>query len=235
MASILLVEDEAPIAALIADHLTRRGHAVTSLDDGERALEWLGVATASAREAPPDLVVLDVMLPRRSGLEVCAWLRRAPLPRQPIVLMLTAKRTDEEAIDGFDAGADDYVRKPFSIGELVRRIDALLALASGRPREPAVVASSLHIDPASRRARVGDVDLQLTPKEFELLAHLAARPGIALRREALLLEVWGYAHSGYARTVDSHVRRLRRKLAEAGCARDPIATVHGFGYRFEAG
>jgi DNA-binding response OmpR family regulator len=130
MASILIVKDEAPIAGLLSDHLTRRGHAVTVAADGEEAFNCLGIG-ATIRRPMPDLVVLDVMLPGRTGLEVCAALRQGSVLRQPVVLMLTAKRNEEDAIAGFEAGADDYVRKPFGVSELVRRIDA-----APRAREP---------------------------------------------------------------------------------------------------
>lgn len=230
MASILIVEDEAPIAGLLSDHLTRRGHAVTVAADGEEALVQLGLG-ADPAPSPPELVVLDVMLPGRTGLDVCSALRRAPLPRQPVVLMLTAKRNEEDAVAGFEAGADDYVRKPFGVAELVRRIDALLALASRTPSAPRAIG--LQIDTEARTVHVDHREVHLTPKEHDLLVHLASHRGVVLDRERLLLEVWGYSHAGYARTVDSHVTRIRKKLEAAGLGRDPIATVHGIGYRFE--
>ncbi len=235
MASILVVDDEAPIAGLLADHLARRGHTVTIAVDGDEALDRLGLSATSPdvrAVALPDLVVLDVMLPHRTGLEVCATLRRASLPRQPVVLVLTAKRDEADAVAGFEAGADDYVRKPFGVGELVRRIEALLALAGRTPAAPPR-ASGLQIDTRARTVHVDDREVHLTPKEHDLLVHLASHRGVVLDRERLLVEVWGYSHAGYARTVDSHVTRVRKKLEAAGLARDPIATVHGVGYRFE--
>ena len=232
MASILVVDDEAPIAGLLADHLTRRGHAVRVASDGDEALQLLGL-TASPRPTPlPELVVLDVMLPGATGLEVCAALRRAEVPRQPVVLMLTAKRDEADAVAGFEAGADDYVRKPFGVAELVRRIEALLALAARAPLT-APRASGLRIDTRARTVHVGDAQVHLTPKEHDLLVHLASHRGLVLDRETLLVEVWGYSHAGYARTVDSHVTRVRKKLEAAGLSSDPITTVHGVGYRFE--
>ncbi|UJR79946.1 DNA-binding response regulator in two-component regulatory system with KdpD [Sandaracinus amylolyticus] len=228
VASILVVEDEGPIATLVADHLQRAGHRVAIARDGDEALE---------RHAadPADLLVLDVMLPRRSGLEVCGAIRRGG-GAQPVVLMLTARSGEEDAVAGFEAGADDYVRKPFGVAELVRRVGALLALA-GRPRAPApastIEIAGMRIDLVSRSVRVRSGEARLTPKEFDLLVHLAQHPGHVLEREDLLVEVWGYRHAGYARTVDSHVTRVRKKLAAAGLAYDPITTVHGVGYRFE--
>lgn len=233
MANILLVEDEAPIADLIADHLGRRGHVITKIADGDQAFEWLGLGKDRSAEVIPDLVVLDVMLPGRTGLVLCEAIRRAPLSKQPVVLMLTAKRNEEDAIAGFEAGADDYVRKPFGIVELVRRIDALLALSLRSSPIAVVDGRRVRIDAAGRTVFVGSVKVRLTPKEYDLLAHLAAHPGKVLERERLLLDVWGYAHAGYARTVDSHVTRVRKKLEAAGLEMDPITTVHGIGYRYE--
>ncbi|MBX7192666.1 MAG: response regulator transcription factor [Sandaracinaceae bacterium] len=231
MASLLIVEDEAPIASLLSDHLRRRGHEVSVASDGDEALACLGLLDAPA-PGVPDLVVLDVMLPGRTGLEVCAALRRARLARQPVVLMLTAKRNEEDAIAGFEAGADDYVRKPFGVAELVRRIDALLALAARTPAAPPRHAG-LHIDTRARTVHVGEREVHLTPKEHDLLVHLATHRGVVLDRERLLVDVWGYTHAGYARTVDSHVTRIRKKLEAAGLSEAPITTVHGVGYRYE--
>lgn len=228
MASILVVEDDAPIATLVADHLQRAGHRVAVARDGEEAL---------ARHAadPADLLVLDVMLPRLDGLAVCGAIRKAG-GAQPVVLMLTARSGEEDAVAGFEAGADDYVRKPFGVAELVRRVSALLALA-GRPRAAAPAETlelgELRVDLAARLVTVRGAEVRLTPKELDLLAYLAQNPARVLEREDLLVEVWGYRHAGYARTVDSHVTRVRKKLAAAGLGRDPIVTVHGVGYRFE--
>lgn len=241
MANILIVEDETPIADLVADHLTRRGHEVTKVNDGERAFEWLGLDRSSSKgawhlveaERFPDLIVLDVMLPGRTGIAVCEALRRAPLTKQPVILMLTAKRNEEDAIAGFEAGADDYVRKPFGIIELVRRIDALLALSLRANPLTTGDGRSVRIDVQARTVHVGNVKVRLTPKEYDLLAHLVAHPHEVLDRERLLIDVWGYTHAGYARTVDSHVTRIRKKLEAAGLEVDPITTVHGVGYRYE--
>lgn len=228
MASILIVEDDRAIAQLVHDHLVRAGHDVTIAHDG---LEGL----AAAKATQPALIVLDVMLPGCSGLEVLAEVRRSP-PPQPVVLMLTARAGEEDAVAGFEAGADDYVRKPFGVAELGRRIGALLSLA-GRARAqdaPRTLAlGDLTIDLAARTVKVRDEHVRLTPKELDLLVHLAQRPNVVHERESLLIEVWGYQHAGYARTVDSHVTRVRKKLAAAGLSRDPITTVHGAGYRFE--
>jgi len=230
MAKILVVEDAAAIATLLSDHLTQRGHDVAIIHDGEQAIEAMA-------EEVPDLLILDLMLPGRSGLEVCRAVRQSAA-RQPLVLMLTARVSEEDVVLGFEVGADDYVRKPFRIAELMARIQALLRLAE-RPRSgaaggPARLAlGDLEIDPAARSATVGGRELPLTPKEFDLLLCLARQPGVVRARRELLEEVWGYRHDGYARTVDTHVNRLRKKLGAAGLAADLIATVHGSGYRLD--
>lgn len=228
VARLLIVEDDASIARLVQDHLARAGHDVTVSHDGEDAL-------ARAEQARPDLVILDVMLPGRSGLEVCAALRRAP-PPQPVVLMLTARQSEEDAVAGFEAGADDYVRKPFGVTELVRRVEALLVLGRRQRAARAQIVSigTLAIDLGARTVSVGGKAVHLTPKELDLLAHLAQRPRVAIDRETLLADVWGYKHAGYARTVDSHVTRIRKKLAAAGLPGELIATIHGSGYRLDA-
>lgn len=229
MARVMVVEDETPIATLVADHLVRVGHRVRVARDGEEAL-------ALWDAEPADLIVLDVMLPKRSGIEVCTQIRRAR-GAQPVILMLTARSGEEDAVAGFEAGADDYVRKPFGLAELAHRVEALLALATRTAKAPpagaALEIDALRIDLLARAVRVGETEVRLTPKELDLLVHLAQRPARVLEREELLAEVWGYRHAGYARTVDSHVTRVRKKLSSAGLAWDPITTVHGVGYRFD--
>ncbi len=229
MARLLIVEDDPAIALLLRDHLARAGHEVTLSHDGVDAL-------ARVDGQLPDLVVLDVMLPGRSGLEVCAAIRRRP-PPQPVVLMLTARQSEEDAVAGFEAGADDYVRKPFGVTELVRRVEALLVLGRRQQRaaaEPRIAIGALVIDLGARVVSVSGKMVHLTPKELDLLAHLAQRPRVVIDRETLLSDVWGYQHAGYARTVDSHVTRIRKKLAAAGLPGELITTIHGSGYRLDA-
>ncbi len=223
VAQVLVVEDDVPIAMLVADHLRRAGHEVTVAHDGQEGLD-------RAQALRPDLVVLDLMLPRLSGHEVCRAIRREAAT-QPVVLMLTARVGEEDSILGFECGADDYVRKPFSVRELGARIEALLRLArGGRSVTPGMLEfGRLRVDPDGRRALIDGTPLRLTPMEFDLLLHFARHPNVVVTREQLLAEVWGYSHAGYLRTVDSHVTRVRRKLAEAG-GDDLIATVHGVGY-----
>ena len=229
MSHVLVVEDEASFSEAIAYMLRKEGFDVSVVADG------LSAITEFDRHGA-DLVLLDLMLPGMSGIEVCAAFRRLP-PPQPVILMLTARASEDDAVAGFEAGADDYVRKPFGVAELGRRIDALLSLATRARQQDgprAIRVGRLAIDLLARSVLVGEEAVRLTPKEFDLLAHFAQRSGLLLEREAILLEVWGYKHSGYARTVDSHVTRIRKKLTAAGLDLDLIATVHGVGYRFGA-
>ena len=224
---ILVVEDDDAIAALLMDELRGAGHDARLARDGDEAL------SAFARDGA-DLIVLDVMLPKKTGIQVCSTIRSRPGP-QPIIVMLTARVAEVDAIVGYEVGADDYVRKPFKVRELISRIGSLLRL-SARTRAaagPAPLAfGALTIEHDSRQVKVDGTPLALTPMEFDMLAHIASTPGVVFRRDALLSEVWGYDHSGSLRTVDSHVTRVRRKLAAAGLTWEPIATVHGVGYRF---
>jgi DNA-binding response OmpR family regulator len=214
---ILVVEDEATIASSVAARLRKEGFEVEVTDDGRSAID-------RCRDLRPDIVVLDVMLPGIDGLEVCREIQRhRPVP----VLMLTARDSETDVLVGLGVGADDYMTKPFSPRELVARVKALLRRVDRSPAPPrsAIRAGTLEIDPPTREVRRGGRPVQLTPTEFDLLYALAARPGVVLGRERLLTEVWGYRDGSGARTVDSHVRALRRKLGA-----DVIRTIHGVGY-----
>jgi DNA-binding response OmpR family regulator len=218
---ICVIEDEEVIAAAVAARLRAEGFAVEVAHDGPD-----GVALCD--RVRPDLVVLDLMLPGVDGLEVCRRLQRdRPVP----VLMLTARAEEADLLIGLAVGADDYVTKPFSPRELVARVRALLRRVERRPSPPgdALAIGGLEIDPAARRVRVEGADVHLTPTEFDLLALLAGRPGVVFSREQLLAEVWGWRDGSGQRTVDSHVRGLRRKLGS-----DLVRTVHGIGYALEA-
>jgi DNA-binding response OmpR family regulator len=221
---------------VVALHLAAEGWRVRRVEDGEAAL-------AACAERLPDLVVLDVMLPKRSGLEVCAALRALYHP-SPGVVMVTARDTELDVILGFEVGADDYVLKPFRPRELVARARALIrrlgrAVTGAPAPDPARMAGNvvahgeLRIDIDARRATVGNVVLRLTPTEFELLLLLARTPDRAWSRKDLLEEVFDSTHEGYSRNVDSHVMRLRKKIEIAGLRPAPIRTVQGMGYRFE--
>ena len=220
---ILVVEDERTIAESVAIRLRAEGFAVDLAHDGPSAV-------AGARSARPDLVVLDVMLPGFDGLEVC---RRIQAERAVPVLMLTARNDETDLLIGLAVGADDYLTKPFSMRELAARVHALLRrVERGAPDsgdEAPIVVGDLEINRSERRVRRAGVEAHLTPTEFDLLVHLARRPRAVLARERLLAEVWGWADASGTRTVDSHVKALRRKLGA-----DLIRTVHGVGYALEA-
>jgi DNA-binding response OmpR family regulator len=218
---ICVIEDEEVIASAVAARLRAEGFAVEVAHDGPA-----GVALCDRMR--PDLVVLDLMLPGLDGLEVCRRLQRdRPVP----VLMLTARAEEADLLVGLAVGADDYVTKPFSPRELVARVRALLRRVERRPPPPGerLAIGPLEIDPAGRRVRVDGAEVHLTPTEFDLLALLAARPGVVYSREQLLAEVWGWRDGSGQRTVDSHVRGLRRKLGT-----ELVRTVHGIGYSLEA-
>jgi DNA-binding response OmpR family regulator len=223
---VLVVEDERTIAQAIAARLEAEGFAVDQVHDGLAALERAAVWK-------PELVVLDVMLPGLNGHEVC---RRLQADRPVPVLMLTARDDETDILVGLGIGADDYMTKPFSMRELVARIRALLRRVE-RARSAANAApdvnvdvNGLRIDGASRRVWSDADEVHLTPTEFDLLSCLAEKPGTVLSRETLLAEVWGWADASATRTVDSHVKSLRRKLGA-----DLVRTVRGVGYALEVG
>ena len=215
MRRIVVVEDEPAIAGAVADRLRAEGFDVEIAGDGPAGVELI-------RRTEPDLVVLDLMLPGFDGLEVC---RRIQADRPVAVLMLTARDTEADLLTGLAVGADDYLTKPFSLRELVARIHAILRRAERRMHGEPLRVGELEVDPARRLVRYAGADVHLTPLEFDLIAHLAGKPGVVFTREQLLVDVWGYRDGTGARTVDSHVQALRRKLAA-----DLVRTVHGVGY-----
>jgi DNA-binding response OmpR family regulator len=218
---IAVIEDESTIAAAVAARLRAEGFEVETAGDGLAGVEL-------CRTFRPDLVVLDLMLPRLDGLEVC---RRIQRERHVPVLMLTARDSETDLEIGLAVGGDDYLTKPFSPRELVARVRALLRRAERAPErstEP-VRAGGLEVDPATRRVLQNERTVELTPTEFELLLRLAQSPGVVFTRRRLLEEVWGYQAGGGERTVDSHVRAIRRKLGT-----DVVRTVRGVGYAVEA-
>jgi two-component system phosphate regulon response regulator PhoB len=221
---ILVVDDEPDIAALVAYHLAKHGYRVSTASDGAEAI-------ATVVDERPDLVVLDLMLPRRSGFEVLEELRQRPETQHVGVILLTARTERADRLRGLSLGADDYLAKPFAPEELVLRVGAVLR----RLRAPAVAAASvliagpLRIDPEAHRASVDGVDLILTATEFRLLLTLVERRGRVQSRSRLLQDVWNASPEIQSRTVDMHVQRLRQKL---GPVADLIETVRGVGYRF---
>ena len=218
--SILVVEDETSIASFVAMYLKREGYAVRVAASGTDAL-------AKASADPPALIVLDLMLPDLDGIEVCKRIRqRSDVP----VLMLTARDEDVDKIIGLEVGADDYLTKPFNPRELVARIKSILRRATPARKEfesATLEHGVLRIDSGRREVTVAGEEVQLAPKEFDLLWELLDHRGLVLTRDQLLERVWGYTFAGDTRTVDVHVRQLRRKLGEA-C---PIVTVWGVGYK----
>jgi DNA-binding response OmpR family regulator len=222
---ILVVEDERTIAEAVAARLRAEGFQVEIVGDGPGAVAAVG-------RGRPDLMVLDVMLPGFDGLEVCRRVQaQSPVPVP--VLMLTARDDETDLLVGLAVGADDYLTKPFSMRELAARVHALLrrferATVAGRAATPTLTLGDLEINQAERRVRRAGVEAHLTPTEFDLLVHLAGRPRAVLPRERLLADVWGWADGSGTRTVDSHIKALRRKLGA-----DLIRTVHGVGYALE--
>jgi two-component system phosphate regulon response regulator PhoB len=224
---ILVVDDEADICALVAYHLAKAGFRVSTASTGPDAL-------ASAREEQPALVVLDLMLPGLSGYEVLTRMRADEGTREVAVLMLTARREEEDRIRGLSLGADDYLTKPFSPQELVLRVAAILRRARGGGTSAsgdALGIGPLRIDRAGHRVTVDGREIELTPTEYKLLLTLAERRGRVQARAHLLETVWEAAPDIQTRTVDMHVQRLRTKLGPAGAL---IETVRGFGYRINA-
>lgn len=231
-ARILVVEDEAEIAALIAYQLTREGYRVETALTGTVALD-------AVHRDVPDLIVLDRMLPGLSGDEVLRSLRADPATESVPILIVTAKREQRDRIDGLELGADDYLTKPFSPRELVLRVDAILRRAHGELKPVAgggriLSAGSLRVDTGAHVVTLDGAEIPLTPTEFRLLRTLMERRGRTQSRRQLLSEAWhvdsSMASRLHTRTVDMHVRRLRAKLGSAG---DWIETVRGFGYRFQ--
>jgi phosphate regulon transcriptional regulator PhoB len=223
---VLVVEDEPDIRSLIVHHLTQDGFRCRTAGDGAEAL-------AQLRAGPPDLIVLDLMLPGVNGLEVTRRLRAEPAWARLPIIMLTAKADEVDRIVGLEMGADDYIVKPFSPKELLARVRAVLRRAQPPDDGRALAGGGIMLDEARHRVTVDGAAVELTPKEFALLHALMASAGRVLSREFLLNRVWGYARADEveSRTVDVHVRRLRAKLGNAG---RHIATVKSIGYRFES-
>jgi DNA-binding response OmpR family regulator len=218
--TVLVVEDEASIASFVALYLKNAGYQVRTVGTGREAL-------AETEEKTPALIVLDLMLPDVDGIEVCRRIRqRSDVP----ILMLTARDEDVDKIIGLEVGADDYLTKPFNPRELVARVKSILRRSVPERREAQskqMKHGDLEIDAGRREVRVSGTEVQLAPKEFDLLWELLDHRGLVLTRDQLLERVWGYTFAGDTRTVDVHVRQLRRKLGEAS----PIVTVWGVGYK----
>ena len=224
-AEILIVEDDAVILNTLAYNLSRQGFGVQKALNGAEALKL-------ARKFRPDLILLDVMLPGESGVRVCEKIREED--QEVVIVMVTAKDAEEDKVSGFEAGADDYVTKPFGMKELVARINANLkrSTASLGSRGKILEAGDLWLDTKNFTTRVKGEPLNLRLKEFELLMALASQPSELKSREELAKEVWGHAGVGSSRTIDVHIRRIRTSLSESDY--EYIHTARGLGYRFEA-
>ncbi len=227
--SLLVIEDDDNISTAIEEYFSRSGYTVTTAADGVAGVE-------AAVKIRPDVIVLDLMLPKMDGLAVCKELRLKN-PQMPIV-MLTAKDDVVDKVLGLEMGADDYITKPFSLREVEARIKSVLrrsratAAAGDGLDETPIVRGNLRVDPVRREVTIADRHIDLTPKEFDLLRLFAANPGRVFPRKYLLEKIWDYSYEGYDRTIDSHINRLRAKVEENPEKPQLVLTVWGIGYKF---
>lgn len=221
--NILIVEDDADIAESLQYNLKREGFRTFVAESGEK-----GLRIALDDKTAPSLIILDLMLPGMSGMELCRRLRREQATEETPIIMLTAKAAETDKIAGLDSGADDYIVKPFSVKEVIARVRAVLR-RSEKESTPRYEEGLLTVDFDDMRVTCGDENVKLTRKEFALLEHLIKTAGRVATRQQLLDNVWGYSYFGDTRTLDVHIRRVRQKLGECGGA---IETVVGVGYRF---
>ncbi len=221
MSKILIADDEARMRKLVKDFLVRDGHQVVEAADGEEAVDRI------FNDSKLDLIILDVMMPKMDGWEVLETVRK--FSRTMPVIMLTAKSEERDELRGFDLGVDEYITKPFSPKVLVARVDALLRRSSGGQQD-VLTAGGIELNKSAHIVKVGGRELDLSFKEFELLQYFMENQGIALSREVILNNVWNYNYYGDARTIDTHVKKLRSKMGDYGSY---IRTVWGMGYKFE--
>ncbi len=227
--NLLVIEDDEKILEMINEHFSRAGFSVQTAEDGLSGVQL-------AMNERPDVILLDLMLPKMDGLAVCRELREKA-PYIPI-LMLTAKDDVVDKVLGLEMGADDYITKPFSLRELEARIKSVMrrvrtaARTETASEEAPVVRGRLRIDPSKREVMIGDRQVELTPKEFELLRLFASNPGRVFPRKYLLEKIWDYSYEGYDRTIDSHINRLRAKIEENPENPQMVLTVWGIGYKF---
>ncbi len=226
-AHVLVVEDEEALATLLRYNLEKEGYRVSVAGDGEEAL-------LMAEETPPDLVVLDWMLPKAAGIEVCRRLRLRNETRNTPIVMLTARDDESERIRGLDTGADDYVTKPFSMSELLARLRAVMRRIRPALADDKLQCGDIMMDRVAHRVKRAGREVHLGPTEFRLLEHLMRHPGRVFSREQLLDAVWGSDVYVEARTVDVHIGRLRKALNADTDAHDPIRTVRSAGYSIDA-
>jgi len=226
--SLLIIEDDENISSAIQEYFSRAGYSVSTAGDGLAGIEL-------AAKARPDAIVLDLMLPKMDGLAVCKELR-LKAPQMPI-LMLTAKDDVVDKVLGLEMGADDYITKPFSLRELEARIKSVLrrsraGVATDGQDEAPIQRGNLRIDPIRREVTIGEKQVELTPKEFDLLRLFASNPGRVFPRKYLLEKIWDYSYEGYDRTIDSHINRLRAKIEQNPDNPQLVLTVWGIGYKF---
>ncbi|MBW4438285.1 MAG: response regulator transcription factor [Pleurocapsa minor GSE-CHR-MK-17-07R] len=227
MAKVLIIEDEETLARTLADKLRADSFTVITAFDGEAGLEKI-------REERPDLIVLDIMLPKLDGLSLCRIVRRDTATAHIPIIMLTARGTEVDKIVGLESGADDYVVKPLALGEFLARVRAVMRRAPGRPAlQDELVSNDLVLSLTGRRLYKGDEETKLSNKEFDLLAELMRNKGVVLSRDLILTKVWGYDYFVDKRTVDVHIRWLREKIEDDASDPKRIVTVRGVGYRFE--
>jgi len=218
---ILVVDDESRMRKLVKDFLVRQGYHVLEASNGEEALDLF------VEDKEISLIILDVMMPKMDGWQTCKAIRA--LSNVPII-MLTAKSDERDELLGFELGVDEYISKPFSPKILVARVDAILRRTTGMSQEELIVAGAIELNNIAHTVKVNDNYIELSFKEFELLNYFIINQGVALSREKILNNVWNYDYFGDARTIDTHVKKLRNKLGECG---DYIKTIWGMGYKFE--
>ena len=218
---ILVVDDESRMRKLVCDYLVKRGYIVVEAADGEEAFDKF-VSTKDIA-----LIIMDVMMPKMDGYEASAEIRK--LSKAPII-MLTAKSDEKDELKGFEIGIDEYITKPFSPKILVARVEAVLRRSNVGGGQEMIEAGGIKLDVSAHKVTIDDKDIELSFKEFELLNYFMVNQGVALSREKILNNVWNYDYFGDARTIDTHVKKLRAKLGDKG---DYIKTIWGMGYKFE--
>ena len=227
--TVLVIEDEENLQEALKYNLEREGYDVLTAGDGERGL-------SAARERQPDLVILDIMLPQLDGLEVCRILRRE---RDTPIIMLTAKGEEVDRVVGLELGADDYITKPFSMRELLARLRTVLRRARNHPRadgppsNEVLTSGDLEVNLAAHTVSIGGAEVEMKPREFDLLALLVANKGRAFTRDQILERLWGQDYIGDTRTVDVHIRWIRQKIETGPGSPNRIVTIRGVGYRFQ--
>ncbi len=227
MPKIVIVEDETTLAETLAENLADEGYKVLTADNGDTGLNLI-------RSEVPDLIILDIMLPVLDGLSVCRIVRKDATTTHIPIIMLTARGTEVDKIIGLESGADDYIVKPFGLGEFLARVRAMMRRMPGRAApQDELVSGDLRIDMTGRRVFLASDEVPLSHKEFDLLSELMRNQGAVLSRDLILTKVWGYEFFGDKRTVDVHIRWLREKIERDPSNPQRIATVRGVGYRFE--